>query len=147
MHWLLGDIRGKGISALQDSLKDHVLVADQKGSRLWYFDPGLLTEYHPYSQHNVYLKPGVFDKASFGNARSLVEAVANEAEDVFMTFDAGVNKGGIEIKKAFASMYMSAQSIFLIPSETSLQKRRDMMRATPGAEFACHGRVCLLISS
>ena len=131
----------KSCGALADTLKNHALLQkDQKNGdacRLWYFDPSLMTENHPYSQHNVYLKPGVFDKVAFGNARTVAETIASDTDDVFMTFDAGVGKAATEIKKAASSMNVQTQGFLLIPSEACLQKRRDMMRATRGAQLSC----------
>lgn len=70
VHYIVGDLRCGSATTMVRALSDHRLLSGDnvKGVTLWYFDPSLICENHPYARvtSNIYTRTPVFDKQSFG---------------------------------------------------------------------------------
>ncbi|CAE7710412.1 unnamed protein product [Symbiodinium sp. CCMP2592] len=106
VHYVVSDVRSASATSLVRALSDHRLLSGDNvtGVTLWYFDPSLVCENHPYARvsSNMYTRTPVFDKCALSTFLESYDRVARE-EDVYLTLDAGVQKGSQEIKKGVLS--------------------------------------------
>ncbi|CAE7752733.1 unnamed protein product [Symbiodinium sp. CCMP2592] len=106
VHYVVSDVRSASATTLVRALSDHRLLSGDNvtGVTLWYFDPSLVCENHPYARvsSNMYTRTPVFDKCALSTFLESYDRVARE-EDVYLTLDAGVQKGSQEIKKGVLS--------------------------------------------